>query len=98
MYRATNPHARGEAQGRIMLFEKQIRAGQESGLFRTDRTLEELTTAVTHILAGYTTYSETLSDEGKAMMLSDELLNRLADLVLAYLKNDDNAKLTFVFA
>ena len=92
VYCATNPHARGEAQGRIMLFEKQIRAGQESGLFRTDKPLEELTTAVTHILAGYTTYSETLSDEGKAMMLSDELLNRLADMVLAYLKNDDNAK------
>ena len=72
----------------ILLFEKQILQGQESGVFRTDKSLSELTAAVSHILASYTSYSETLSPEGRDQMLSEELLNRLADMVLAYLRND----------
>ncbi len=89
VYAATNPHAKSHVHARILLFEKQIRAGRESGLFRTDKSLEELTSVVSHILAGYTTYIETLSGMGKTLMLSDELLNRLADMVLAYLKNEE---------
>ncbi len=86
VYAATNA-AKTHARAQIKLFEKQIERGRETGLFRTDKPTDELTAAVTYLLAGYTSYIETLSPEGKALMLSDEMLHRLADMVLAYLKN-----------
>lgn len=85
---ATTNNKKGKAYAPFPLFEKQIRAGQESGLFRRDKPLEELTAVLSHILAGYTFYCETLSREGRDQMLSDELLSRLADMVISYLKND----------
>lgn len=91
VYRATNKDAdKFNSRAQVMLFEKQILQGQQAGIFRTDKPLEELTAAVSHILAGYTSYSETLSEEGRRQMLSDELLNLLADMVLAYLKGKCN--------
>ena len=91
VYRATNKKA-GEAHpaAQVLLFEKQIRQGRENGTFRTDKSLEELTAGVSHILAAYTSYSETLSLESRDQMLGEELLNRLADMILAYLKNAYN--------
>lgn len=89
VYRATNKKAGGRyPAAQVLLFEKQIRQGRQSGVFRTDKSLEELTAGVSHILAAYTSYSETLSLESRDQMLSEELLNRLADMVLAYLKNE----------
>ena len=91
VYRATNKKAGGKQnRAQILLFEKQIRQGREKGVFRTDKPLEELTAGVSHILASYTSYSETLSAEGRDQMLGEELLNRLADMILAYLKNACN--------
>lgn len=88
VYRSTNKQAKVEHKpAQFLLYEKQIRAGQEMGIFRTDKSLQELTAIVSHLLAGYTYHSETLSDSGRMQMLSEELLNRLADMVLAYLKN-----------
>ncbi len=71
----------------VLLFEKQILQGQKEGVFRTDKSLHELTAAVSHLLAGYTSYSETLSEQSRAQMLSDELLHLLADMVLNYLRS-----------
>ena len=71
---------------RILLFEKQIVRGQETGIFRTDKPLEELTATVSVLLAGYTFHCETLSENARARMLGEEMLHRLADMVLAYLK------------
>ena len=88
VYAATHKLSAKHGGANILLFEKQILQGQESGIFRTDKSLSELTAAVSHILASYTSYSETLSPEGRDQMLSEELLNRLADMVLAYLRND----------
>ena len=88
VYAATHKLSAKYKGSGVLLFEKQILQGQESGIFRTDKPLGELTTAVSHILASYTSYSETLSSEGREQMLSEELLNRLADMVLSYLRND----------
>ena len=88
VYAATHKLSAKHKGSGVLLFEKQILQGQESGIFRTDKPLGELTTAVSHILASYTSYSETLSPKGRDQMLSEELLNRLADMVLSYLKND----------
>ena len=88
VYAATHKLSAKHKGSGVLLFEKQILAGQENGIFRTDKPLGELTTAVSHILAAYTSYSETLSPEGREQMLSEELLNRLADMVLSYLRND----------
>lgn len=88
VYAATHKLSAKHGGANILLFEKQILQGQESGIFRTDKPLGELTTAVSHILASYTSYSETLSPKGRDQMLSEELLNRLADMVLSYLRND----------
>lgn len=71
---------------RILLFERQIVRGQEMGIFRSDRPLEELTATVSVLLAGYTFHCETLSENARARMLGEEMLHRLADMVLAYLK------------
>lgn len=91
VYRTTNKDACSYSRRtQVMLFEKQILQGQQAGLFRTDKPLKELTAAVSHILAGYTSYSETLSEEGRKQMLSDELLNLLADMVLSYLTDMKN--------
>lgn len=84
---ATTNNKKGRTYAPFLLFEKQIRAGQESGLFRRDKPLEELTAAVSHILSSYTFYCETLPHKGRDQMLSDELLSRLADMVIFYLKN-----------
>lgn len=88
VYAATHKLSAKHKGSGVLLFEKQILQGQKSGIFRTDKPLGELTTAVSHILASYTSYSETLSPEGREQMLSEELLNRLADMVLSYLRND----------
>lgn len=88
VYTATHKLSAKHGGANILLFEKQILQGQQSGIFRTDKPLGELTAAVSHILASYTSYSETLSPEGRGQMLSEELLGRLADMVLAYLRND----------
>ena len=88
VYAATHKLSAKHKGSGVLLFEKQILQGQESGIFRTDKPLGELTTAVSHILASYTSYSETLSPKGRDQMLSEELLNRLADMVLSYLRND----------
>lgn len=87
VYSSTN-HKTGGPHASILLFEKQITAGRERGIFRTDKPIGELTAAVSHLLAGYSFYSETLSPEGRAQMLGEELLGRLADMILAYLRND----------
>ena len=87
VYLATNQRD-GSARrpARILLFERQIVRGQEAGVFRTDKPLEELTATVSILLAGYTFHCETLSESARARMLGEEMLHRLADMVLAYLK------------
>ena len=46
VYRATDRNLRAShSPAPILLFEKQIRAGQKAGVFRTDKPLEELTAA-----------------------------------------------------
>lgn len=88
VYCATNKKAGfGHSRAQVLLFEKQIRQGQKEGVFRTDKPLNELTATVSHLLAGYTSYSETLSEQSRAQMLSDELLHLLADMVLNYLRS-----------
>ena len=64
---------------------RQIVRGQEAGVFRTDRPLEELTATVSVLLAGYTFHCETLSEDARARMLGEEMLHRLADMVLGVL-------------
>ena len=89
VYTATNKRIESKHEHtHILLFEEQICQGRNCGIFRTDKSIEELTAAVSHILAGYTFYCETLSREGRDQMLSDELLGRLADMVISYLKNE----------
>lgn len=72
---------------RIILFEKQIREGQEQGLFRADHPLEYLSAVVTNMLTGFLYHSETLPAEGRNTMLAEEVLGCLADMVLGYLNN-----------
>ncbi len=87
VYLATNQKERqGRGEGRILLFEKQIARGQQEGVFRRDKEMEELTATVSFLLAAYTFHCETLSKEGQGKMLSEEMLHRLADMVLGYLK------------
>lgn len=87
VYLATNQRDGSERRpARILLFERQIVRGQEAGVFRTDKPLEELTATVSILLAGYTFHCETLSESARARMLGEEMLHRLADMVLAYLK------------
>lgn len=87
VYLATNQRDGSERRpARILLFERQIVRGQEAGVFRTDKSLEELTATVSILLAGYTFHCETLSESARARMLGEEMLHRLADMVLAYLK------------
>ena len=87
VYLATNQRDGSERRpARILLFERQIVRGQEAGVFRTDKPLEELTATVSILLAGYTFHCETLSENARARMLGEEMLHRLADMVLAYLK------------
>ena len=87
VYLATNQRDGSERRpARILLFERQIVRGQEAGVFRTDKPLEELTATVSILLAGYTFHCETLSEDARARMLGEEMLHRLADMVLAYLK------------
>ena len=87
VYLATNQRDGSERRpARILLFERQIVHGQEAGVFRTDKPLEELTATVSILLAGYTFHCETLSESARARMLGEEMLHRLADMVLAYLK------------
>ena len=87
VYLATNQRDGSERRpARILLFERQIVRGQEAGVFRTDKPLEELTATVSILLAGYTFHCETLSEDAKTRMLGEEMLHRLADMVLAYLK------------
>ena len=84
---ATAPSVHAERRpARILLFERQIVRGQETGIFRSDKPLEELTATVSVLLAGYTFHCETLSEGARARMLGEEMLHRLADMVLAYLK------------
>ena len=83
---ATAPSVHAERRpARILLFERQIVRGQKTGVFRTDKPLEELTATVSVLLAGYTFHCETLSEDARARMLGEEMLHRLADMVLAYL-------------
>ena len=87
VYLATNQRDGSERRpARILLFERQIVRGQEAGVFRTDKPLEELTATVSILLAGYTFHCETLSEDARARMLGEEMLHRLADMVLGYLK------------
>ena len=87
VYLATNQRDGSERRpARILLFERQIVRGQETGIFRSDKPLEELTATVSVLLAGYTFHCETLSENARARMLGEEMLHRLADMVLAYLK------------
>ena len=87
VYLATNQRDGAERRSaRILLFERQIVRGQEAGVFRTDKPLEELTATVSILLAGYTFHCETLSENARARMLGEEMLHRLADMVLGYLK------------
>lgn len=86
---ATAPSSGAAAKrnpARILLFERQIVRGQETGIFRSDKTLEELTATVSFLLAAYTFHCETLSPDAREQMLGEEMLHRLADMVLAYLK------------
>ena len=70
---ATAPSVHAERRpARILLFERQIVRGQEMGIFRSDRPLEELTATVSVLLAGYTFHCETLSEDARARMLGRE--------------------------
>lgn len=88
VYSATNKKGLNKSQNHILLFEKQILQGQQDGIFRMDKPLSELTGTVSHILAGYTYHCEAISEQGRKQLLDKELLNRLADMILTYLKNE----------
>ena len=86
VYCATNSDKAKESfHPNLLLFEKQIREGQQQGLFRNDVSVEELSQAVTVYLTGYLYRCESLSDDDRNRMLDEEHLVYLADMILDYL-------------